>query len=84
MTSVGPYQNILEHFLHENAVMMIGLTRQPDYSTCHFIVRLFILTVKKNYDLIFTFTFVITPDPDFKSIHFINYILQMSLSSFQY
>ena len=32
-------------FYDENAVMMIGLTDQSDYSICHFKVRVFICTV---------------------------------------
>ena len=31
--------------MNENAVLMIGLTDQPYYSICHFMVRLFIHTV---------------------------------------
>ena len=43
LTYVEPYQYILDIF-HENAGLMIGLTDQSDYSICHFMVRLFILT----------------------------------------
>ena len=35
----------LRTFLNENAVLMIGLTDQSDYSIYHFMVRLFIRTV---------------------------------------
>ena len=35
----------LRTFLHENAVLVIGLTDQPDYSICHFMVIIFIHTV---------------------------------------
>ena len=32
-------------FLHENSVLIIGLTDQSGYSVCHLLVRLFINTV---------------------------------------
>ena len=35
----------LRTFLHENVVLMIGLTDKSDYSICHFMVKLFICTV---------------------------------------
>ena len=38
----------LRTFLHENAVLTIGLTDQSDYSICHFMVRLFIRTLVSN------------------------------------
>ena len=38
----------LRIFLHENAVLMIGLTYQSYYSICHFMVRRFTLTVQKK------------------------------------
>ena len=37
------HQTLLKYlrtFLYENAVMMVGLTDQSDYSICHFVVRL--------------------------------------------
>ena len=51
LTYVETYQNILEHFFHENAVLTIGLTDQSYYSICHFMVRLFIRTVKLYFKL---------------------------------
>ena len=35
----------LRTFLQKNAVLMIGLTDQSDYSICHFMVIIFIHTV---------------------------------------
>ena len=34
LTFVEPYQKILEPFLHEYAVLTIGLTEQSGYSLC--------------------------------------------------
>ena len=42
-------------FLHENAVLMVGLTEKSYYSICHFLVRLYILTVHlKLYYCVFS------------------------------
>ena len=35
-------------FLHENVVLMIGLEYQSDYSICHFMVTIFIHTVRQK------------------------------------
>ena len=34
--------------LYENSFLMIGITDQSDYSICHFVVRLFIHTVRQK------------------------------------